>query len=129
MGEYFCSLIEKHFLWDDHQSFPQARARGLADSDRDGRRCSVRSNLAPQSRQREVDFVAQQPNRTLQLIQVAWSLKNPTTRMREIEALTSAMSALSLMQSTLITFEEEEDIRSCGTIIKVRPAWAYLAGR
>jgi len=79
------------------------------------------------ARQREVDFVVRKPNRACELIQVAWSLENPRTREREVQALHSAMSALSLRESTLVTYDEEEDIRTSGKIIHVKPAWSYLA--
>jgi uncharacterized protein len=79
-------------------------------------------------RQREVDFVVRTSNRSHELIQVAWTLQDPKTREREVQALDSAMSALSLRASTLITFDEEADIRLSGKTIRVRPAWSYLTG-
>jgi uncharacterized protein len=78
------------------------------------------------ARQREVDFVVRRPNRSHELVQVAWSIRDPKTREREIQALDSAMSALSLRHSTLVTFDEEEDIRIAGKMIRVRPAWSYF---
>src|SRR5258708_4264687 len=39
------------------------------------------------TRQREVDFVVRRPDRTYDLVQVAWSLADPQTRERELQAL------------------------------------------
>lgn len=78
------------------------------------------------ARQREVDFVCQHPGQKPCLVQVAWSLQNPKTRAREIDALLSAMAELSLPTATLVTLEEQEDIRLSGKTIHVTPAWSYL---
>ncbi len=80
------------------------------------------------AQQREVDFVIQKPEKGCGLIQVAWSLQNPETRRREIDALHSAMSALSVKDATLVTLDEQEEIRSSGKTIHVRPAWSFLLG-
>lgn len=78
------------------------------------------------ARQREVDFAVRSPSGRLRLVQVAWSLKDPKTKDREVRALQAAMSELSLREAELVTFEEEEDIRADGSVIRVRPAWSYL---
>lgn len=78
------------------------------------------------SHQREVDFVVPGKGRSLALIQVSVSIKALKTRERETQALLSAMGALSLQESTLVTLDEEEEIRVAGKRIHVRPAWSFL---
>ncbi len=78
------------------------------------------------SHQREVDFVVVGKGRSPALIQVSVSLKLSKTRERETQALLSAMSELSLSEATLITLDEEEEIRITGKRIHVRPAWTFL---
>lgn len=78
------------------------------------------------SHQREVDFVVPGKGRSPTLIQVSVSIKSPKTRERETHALLSAMADLSIPEATLITLDEEEDIRTAGKRIHVRPAWSYF---
>jgi predicted AAA+ superfamily ATPase len=78
------------------------------------------------SHQREVDFVVPGKGRSHTLIQVSVSIKSPKTRERETQALLSAMADLSIPEATLITLDEEEEIRTAGKRIHVRPAWSFL---
>ncbi|MBI5245453.1 MAG: ATP-binding protein [Elusimicrobia bacterium] len=80
------------------------------------------------ARQREVDFVIRKTGKKYSLIQAAWSLQDSKTRQREIDALYSAMSELSIKDATLVTLDEQEEIRSSGKTIHVRPAWSFLLG-
>lgn len=78
------------------------------------------------SHQRGVDFVVPGKGRSRALFQVSVSLKSPKTREREMQALLSAMADLSIPDATLVTLDEEEDIRLAGKHIHVRPAWSFL---
>lgn len=80
------------------------------------------------SHQREVDFVVPGKGRSLSLVQVSVSIKSSKTRERETQALLSAMADLSIREATLITLDEEEDIRMAGKRIHAQPAWSFLLG-
>ncbi len=75
---------------------------------------------------REVDFVAQLPDRTWMLIQVSESVVAPPTRKREITALREAMSELSLPVGTIVTRNEQEEINVPEGQILVWPVWRFL---
>ena len=75
---------------------------------------------------REVDFLAQLPDRSRKLIQVSETLADPQTRKREITALTEAMSELELSEGLIITKQEEEVIETDSGTIRVKPAWRFL---
>lgn len=74
----------------------------------------------------EVDFLIKEKNKIKELIQVAWSLKDPATRKREIRALLSAMGDLGLKEGRILTYNEEEIIKENGKIILVQPAYKRL---
>jgi predicted AAA+ superfamily ATPase len=72
----------------------------------------------------EIDFVLPaQHDRQRQLIQVCWSLDDPTTRKREIEALRTAMQALHVQQGTVVTWLHEA---SSDRQIAIVPVWKWL---
>ena len=77
---------------------------------------------------REVDFVVGDPaqDQALQLIQVCTSLTDPTTREREITALTTAMTQCHLAHGTIVTLYESEQINTSAGVINVVPAWRWL---
>ena len=75
---------------------------------------------------REVDFLAQLPDRSRLLVQVCESLADQKTRTREIRALTEAMSELGISQGTIVTKSEEEQILADPGQIDVVPAWRFL---
>ena len=75
---------------------------------------------------REVDFLAQMPDRSRLLVQCCESLADPLTRKREIISLSEAMAELQLQTATLVTRNEAEEIAvETGTIMVV-PAWRFL---
>lgn len=75
---------------------------------------------------REVDFVQILPNQTIALIQVSLSLKDPQTRTREVEALNGAMQELSLKTGTIVTLDEEDEIKLPTGLITCIPAWKMM---
>lgn len=75
---------------------------------------------------REVDFIAQLPDRSKKLIQVCETLADPQTRKREISALTEAMTELELSKGLIITKQEEEVIETASGTILVKPVWRFL---
>lgn len=75
---------------------------------------------------REVDFIAQMPDRSRLLIQVCESMRDPQTRNREIAALSDAMSELGLKQATIVTRNEEEQVKIMPGTIDIVPVWRFL---
>jgi uncharacterized protein len=75
---------------------------------------------------REVDFLIQNDQRTRCLVQVSESLKTEKTREREIFALQEAMDELGLTSSTIVTKNEEEELKVASGTIFVVPAWRFL---
>ncbi len=75
---------------------------------------------------REVDFLAQWPDRTRRLIQVCESLAHPETRRRETNALVDAMAEQRMTEGTIVTRDESDDIEVDGRAIHVVPVWRFL---
>jgi predicted AAA+ superfamily ATPase len=74
----------------------------------------------------EVDFFAQYPDGTRQVIQVAADVSNPATREREYRALYEASSALPDADFQLINVSEEAAVEMDGAGIRIIPAWKWL---
>lgn len=77
---------------------------------------------------REVDFITQRPGEARQLVQVCESMQPPTTRARELSALTEAMGELGLRRGVVVTRAEEEVVEGEWGTIEVVPAWRFLLG-
>ena len=75
---------------------------------------------------REVDFLVQSTNRQRMLVQVCESMADPSTKKREIAALTEAMAEQKLASSTIVTRNEEEQINVDSGTINIVPAWRFL---
>jgi uncharacterized protein len=75
---------------------------------------------------REVDFLAQDHQRTRVLVQVCESIKNEKTREREVGALQEAMAELKLSSGTIVTRNEEGEIDGAVGTISIVPAWRFL---
>jgi predicted AAA+ superfamily ATPase len=75
---------------------------------------------------REVDFMAQLPDRRRLLVQACETMADPATRKREISALTEAMRELRLDTGTIVTRRDEDRIEVDGGTIEVLPAWRFL---
>lgn len=75
---------------------------------------------------REVDFIVPVQDRSRMLVQVCESLADPQTRKREIRALSEAMSEQGLMEGTIVTRNEDEQMVVESGTIKVVPAWRFL---
>jgi predicted AAA+ superfamily ATPase len=92
------------------------------------RRLNVSIYYYKTSAKQEVDFLIQDQQRKLRLIQVCETLANPETRQREISALLSAMNELGLSEATLVTKYESEQITIGKNIIEIVPVWQFLLG-
>lgn len=74
----------------------------------------------------EIDFLVQDQQRKITLIQVCETIVNPITRQREMLAIQNAMNELGLNQAMLITREESEQISLKNGFIEVLPVWKFL---
>ena len=74
----------------------------------------------------EVDFLIRKGTKPIQLIQVAASLHDPSTRKREIESLLKAMAHYKIKKGTILTLEEEEVLHRDGFVIHIVPATQWL---
>ena len=74
----------------------------------------------------EVDFLAQKHDRSRLLVQVCESMAEPQTRKRELAALAEAMAEYGLKIGTVVTRNEEEQIKVDAGKIEVVPAWRFL---
>jgi predicted AAA+ superfamily ATPase len=74
----------------------------------------------------EVDFVAQQRDRSRLLVQVCESMAEPRTRKREVAALSEAMAELGLKAGTIVTRGEQEEFEVGAGRIEVVPVWRFL---
>ena len=76
----------------------------------------------------EVDFVIHSQKKVISLMQVAYDLADPTTRKREIKALTKAAAQLHCTHLTIITWDEENSEEIDGHKIIIIPIWKWLLG-
>lgn len=70
---------------------------------------------------RETDFVCRRGNKTEQLIQVCYDLSSPSTRKREVTALVECAKELNCHTLTIVTWDNEDTIKSDGESISVIP--------
>jgi predicted AAA+ superfamily ATPase len=75
---------------------------------------------------KEIDFVWLDNQNNRHLVQVCFSLSDPSTRKREITSIYQAMEELDLKKCTIVTMDEEEMLKKDGREIRIIPAWKYL---
>lgn len=75
---------------------------------------------------RECDFVLQQDEDIIELIQVTWDMTDKDTRQREIEGILEASRETHCTNLTIITNDEENEMTQEGLTIKIIPAWKWL---
>ncbi|MCK4730067.1 MAG: ATP-binding protein [Candidatus Aenigmarchaeota archaeon] len=73
-----------------------------------------------------VDFVVKDGLKVKQLIQVCYSLEDDDTRKREIKGLVKASEELKCRELLIISYDEEEEIKQDGFVIRVVPLWKWL---
>jgi predicted AAA+ superfamily ATPase len=75
----------------------------------------------------EVDFVFRSAqDKSLQLIQVCWTLQSAQTRQRELSALRAAMNEVGAEKATLVTWLDDMQLAED---VETIPAWRWLLGR
>jgi predicted AAA+ superfamily ATPase len=85
-------------------------------------------NLFYYKDQTECDFIVQQENSPVfSPIQVSLSLKQASTRTREIKGLINVCKHLNMTDGIIITLDEEETVEEIGFKINVVPFYKYFA--
>lgn len=77
---------------------------------------------------REVDFIVPMRGQPQMLVQSCETLADPQTRKRETTALIEAMAECGIKTGTIVTRNEEDQIRLESGTIEVVPAWRFLLG-
>ena len=77
----------------------------------------------------EVDFVAEYPDGSLQVIQVSADISDSLTREREWRALRDASSVLPDAHFILINLVEEAEINLDNITVSIIPAWKWLLNK
>jgi len=75
----------------------------------------------------ECDFVVIDQLGKKQLTQVCWELTT-TNKDREIKGLTAAMEFFKSKEGTIITFDQEDEIKIDQGNICIVPVWKFLLG-
>lgn len=73
-----------------------------------------------------IDFAIKSGNKISQIIQVCFDIGNEKTRGREIKSLNQVMDELALKESLIVTYENEEIIKTNNKLIKIIPAYKWL---
>lgn len=74
---------------------------------------------------KECDFVTRSPDNKLMAIQTTFEL-NQQNAAREIGGLVEACEFLDMKEGTLITYDEEEELKAGVIKINVMPAWKWM---
>ena len=81
------------------------------------------------SSDKEVDFVIKKGTNLLTAIQVSIDISNDATKEREFSALLCAQRELGMDELTVLTKDDEYDIKYHDTNISVKPIWKYLLNK
>ena len=77
----------------------------------------------------EVDFVAEYPDKSMDIIQVSADVSNRVTRNRECRALEEASFSLPNARFILINLREEAELDVGNVRVNMIPAWKWLTDR
>lgn len=75
---------------------------------------------------REVDFVIEQGLKVTELIQVSYQTSNVNTEQREMKSLLEASEELKPERLTILTWDEEKQVRKNKRTIHFVPVWRWL---
>ena len=75
---------------------------------------------------KECDFVVQQNDQIVHLIQVTWDMRDKETRKREIDGIVEASRVTGCDSLIILTNNEEGEITEEGKTIKILPVWKWL---
>jgi len=74
----------------------------------------------------EVDFICRKGRKVTDLIQVAKELRDEKTKGRELRALFKAMDETGVKNGTIVTYEDEEEIKEKSKSITIIPAYKFF---
>lgn len=74
---------------------------------------------------KECDFISRGKGNSYSAIQVSWKVWEQNEK-REIEGLLEAMNRLDLSEGTIVTFDQEDDLRRDGKWVRLVPAWKWM---
>jgi predicted AAA+ superfamily ATPase len=74
---------------------------------------------------REVDFLAVDRTGYRTLKQVAVDMQDTATRNRELKALDEAMDECGISRATIITLDQEENVKTDHGRVEILPAWQW----
>lgn len=77
------------------------------------------------SRKNECDFVIKEGNKISEVMQVCYQM-NDSNKEREINGLIEAMKEFKMKEGKILTFEDEDEFKQEGFMIKVIPVWKWL---
>ena len=77
----------------------------------------------------EVDFLVKEKEKVKEIMQVAWDINDQKTFKRETDALLKAMDELKLKKATIITYDEEKEIKQGNKINQIIPVWKWLLSK
>ena len=75
---------------------------------------------------RECDFIIKDERNVIEAIQVTYSLKDISTRKREIEGLLEALREFNLSKGIILTYDESDIIQAEEKKIDIIPVWQWL---
>lgn len=75
----------------------------------------------------EVDFICRAGRKVTDLIQVAKELSDEKTKNRELKALFKAMEETGLKNGTIVTYEEDEEIKENSKTVTIIPAYKFFS--
>lgn len=75
----------------------------------------------------EVDFICREGRKITDLIQVAKELRDEKTKSRELRALFRAMDETGLQNGTIVTYEDEEEIKENSKTVAIIPAYKFFS--
>jgi predicted AAA+ superfamily ATPase len=78
---------------------------------------------------KECDFVVFDRNKPELLVQACYNLDSPDTRKKEIEGLLEASVSLDCRNLMILTFDQEEELKVDGRIIRIVPAWKEMLAK
>jgi predicted AAA+ superfamily ATPase len=74
---------------------------------------------------KECDFLVKERNAIVMTIQVCYEL-NEDNKQREIDSLVEAMKKFNLSEGTILTFDQQDELKISGKTIKICPVWPWL---
>ncbi|OGS25175.1 MAG: hypothetical protein A2297_07520 [Elusimicrobia bacterium RIFOXYB2_FULL_48_7] len=75
---------------------------------------------------KEVDFLVRSKNKTELLVQVTDTMSKEATKSREIDALVEAMTELKILESLILTSDQEEELKIGNMRISILPVYKWL---